>query len=331
MITPEEKAVKIIKKSLPAVVSISAVPKGQKDKEDGFVKKLLAGNKNKESGGAGFIVDKKGTVVTTMHVVSTDPGLNYLVTTSDGKTYDAKKIGVNFLNDTAFLRIETGKDLTPLPLGNSSRLELGQEVIAIGNVLGLFQNTVSQGIISGLSRSISASNEKLEEDLHGLIQTDAAINPGNSGGPLINSRGEVVGINSASVAYAENIGFAIPINSIKKDLERITQYGFIKRPFLGVRYVLINEKTRELFKLSARQGALVISPDPSRKAIIKNSPAEKGGIKEGDIILEINDSPVTPKTRIEKMLENAIPGQSIKLRISRKGKIEIFRINLEEY
>ncbi|MCX7616019.1 MAG: trypsin-like peptidase domain-containing protein [Patescibacteria group bacterium] len=329
MTISEKRTVQIIKKVLPAVVSIS-VFKNQDKRQDSKISFSQKPKNSLQEGGSGFFVDNKGTIVTTLHVISSNPETEYQITTFNNKVYKAKKIGVSFVNDVAFLKIEPNVKTPFIPLGDSSNLQLGQEVFAIGNVLGIFQNTVSKGIISGLSRSIVAKNQEMEEDLHGLIQTDAAINPGNSGGPLIDSQGKVIGINSASVAYAENIGFAIPINSIKKELEKIRRFGSLKIPFLGVRYILINKKVQEIFKVPVNQGALVASPNPKIKpAVIPRSPAEKGGIKEGDIILEINNLAITPQNKIEEILEKTSQKEILKIKLLRKGKIKILQIKLD--
>ncbi len=264
MLTQEQKIIKIIEKTLPAVVSIEAYKKVRDieraypqwifpffERESTgrqFLRKHERGETIRFGGGSGFVVDSEGIIATNVHVIIRDH-LNYEVTTSDGKKYQAQLIATDPVDDVAFLKVTGDSRMPTLTLGDSSKIKLGQSVYAVGNVLGLFQNTVSSGIVSGLARSIQAQSEAFNENLRGLIQTDAAINPGNSGGPLIDSSGNVIGINTASVLTAENIGFAIPINVIKKDLEQIKKYGRITKPFLGVRYVMIDNFVRDSLKL----------------------------------------------------------------------------------
>jgi len=218
-------------------------------------------------------------------------------------------------------------------LGDSSKLELGQTVIAIGTALGEFPNSVSVGVVSGLSRFISAKSliSGRVSKLRGLIQTDAAINPGNSGGPLIDLSGKAIGVNSALVFGAENIGFAIPINHLKEDLGEIKKYGRIRRPFLGVRYLLLNKELQKRNNLPVDYGALVISEElPGDKAVIPNSPADKAGIHEFDIILECQGKKITLQNPLEDILRNSETGQEIILKVLRDGKEIILRTVPEE-
>jgi len=318
---------KIVKKVLPAVVSVTA-SKILQDLEHPTVsshKKINIG------GGSGFIVSKEGIVLTNRHVVA-DPTAEYVVVVDEEKKYPAEVLARDPINDVAILKIEN-KSLPTIELGNSSKIELGQTVIAIGNVLGTFQNTVSVGVISGLSREITAGDviTKQTAKLRGLIQTDAAINPGNSGGPLINIQGKVIGINAAMVFMAENIGFALPINNAKKDLEDLRKYGRIYQPFLGLRYVLLNKDLQEKFKLSVDYGALVVSePIPEGEAVVPESAAAKAGIKEGDIILEAKNEKITEKNPIEDILQKCRVGQIVCLKAIRKGKRIDLKVTLDE-
>ena len=325
---------KIIKKSLPSLVSITiskyvpvfenpfgvspsgfenffSVPKGKK--------------KVKVGGGSGFIVDSSGIILTNRHVV-TDPKAEYLVFLGDNKKYKAKVLARDLVNDVAVLKINAN-NLPAMKLGSSSKLELGQPVIAIGNTLGIFKNTVSTGIVSGLSREIQAMDvfKNKTQSLKGLIQTDAAINPGNSGGPLIDEQGKVIGINCAVVFGAENIGFAIPINTAKKDLQEIKKYGRIRQPFLGVRYLPIYKELQKQYELPVDHGVIVISePIPDGEAVTPNSPASLAGVKEGDIILEINRKKITPKNTLIEILQDCKIGKEIDLKVLReKSKISL--------
>jgi S1-C subfamily serine protease len=236
------------------------------------------------------------------------------------------------IEDVAILKIPAVK-LPTLKLGNSEKIELGDEVLAIGNALGMFQNTVSKGIISGLSRAISPNEEDIEtsgQQLRGLIQTDAAINPGNSGGPLINLKGEVVGINAAIISGAQSIGFAIPINNAKKDLEDVKKYGEVRRPFLGVRYINIDKNLKEKMGLPVDYGAIAVGKKGVYEAVVKNSPAAEAGIKEGDLILECNGQKITPTKTIQDFLENMRVGEQLKLKLIRKGAEINVVVNLAE-
>lgn len=345
MLAPEQKVIKIIQKVLPAVVSIAAYknikeiekknpqwlfPFFEKDvPEIDTLRRKTVGKNIHFGGGSGFIVDSSGIVVTNAHVIVRDH-LNYEITASNQEKFPAKLVAADVINDIAFLKIKTDTKLPFLSLGNSSKVVLGQSVLAVGNALGLFQNTVSSGIISGLLRSIEANNEMVQENLHGLIQTDAAINPGNSGGPLIDTNGYAIGINAASVMQAENIGFAIPINIIKRDLEQIKKNGKITYPFLGVRYMMVDEKIRELFRLPVEYGALVASPTFGQDAIIKNSPAYRAGVRENDVIIEVDGHRLTARYTLQDFLESAKIGQKAILKIIRKNKESSFTVALEE-
>src|SRR3989339_14085 len=244
--------VSVVRKALPATVTIVVskkfgeiekeateqypdIPLWLKRRELGFLKQqtdkrgmLKVGN------GSGFIIDPSGIVVSNRHIVS-DVKNAYTVITNDGQKYQAKILARDPLSDIAILKIDNGATFPFLSLGDSAHLELGEPVITVGNALGMFQNTVSKGIISGLSRAITAQIDARSpiQEIHGLIQTDAAINPGNSGGPLINSAGKVIGINVAIIQGAQNIGFALPINTLKRDLIDLQHYGRIRQPFLG--------------------------------------------------------------------------------------------------
>ena len=318
---------KIVKKVLPAVVSITA----SKKLPDAENLTTLSQKKINLGGGSGFIISKDGTLLTNRHVVA-DPKAEYMVVVNEEKKYPAKVLARDPINDVAILKIED-KNLPVIELGDSSGLELGRTVIAIGNVLGTFQNTVSVGVISGLSREITAGDviTKQTAKLRGLIQTDAAINPGNSGGPLINMQAKVIGINAAMVFMAENIGFALPINNAKKDLEDLKKYGRIYQPFLGLRYVLLNKELQDKFKLPFDYGALVVSePTPEGKAVVLQSAADRAGIKEGDIILEAENEKITEKNPIEDILQRCKVSQTVALKALRNGKKIEFKVTLTE-
>ncbi len=280
-------------------------------------------------GGSGFIVHPNGLILTNKHVVF-DQEADYTVITTDNSEYPAKVLSRDPINDIAVLKINA-KGLPTVRLGNSGKLELGQTVLAIGNALGMFSNTVSRGIISGLSRSISAAlgTEGEMEHLRGVLQTDVAINQGNSGGPLINIDGEVIGINTAIIFGAQNIGFSIPINWAKQDLEDIIKYGRIVKPYLGLQYIKLDKKLQKQYSLPVDYGALVVRDHrPDSVAIVPNSPAARAGIKENDIILELNGEKISDE--LQDMLQKYPAQSEVELTVLRKDQEMKMKVKLEE-
>jgi S1-C subfamily serine protease len=285
------------------------------------------GTEKKEvGGGSGFIVSEDGLIVTNKHVVI-DKEAEYTVLTNDGQKYSAKVLALDPVQDLAIIKIQTNdvsKKFPAIKLGDFTGIQIGQGAIAIGNALGEFRNTVSVGIVSGLSRTISASGTSgFSEVLEDIIQTDAAINSGNSGGPLLNLKGEVIGINTAMAQGANSIGFAIPINRAKKDIEQVITTNKIFYPFLGVRYTLVNLEIKEKYKLSFDYGALVLAGEKGEVAITADSAAEKAGLKEKDLILEINGEKITQENSMAKIIQKYNPNDKISLKIIRDEK-EIF-------
>jgi serine protease Do len=273
--------------------------------------------KQKVGGGTGFIVSSDGLIITNKHVVS-DPKAEYTVYLNDGRKFKAEVLALHPTDDLALIKI-SANNLPTLVLGDSDKVKIGQFVIAIGNALGEFQNTVSFGVISGLRRSITASDQSGNvERLEGLIQTDAAINFGNSGGPLINLKGEVIGVNTAIAGGAENIGFAIPINRAKKMIEEVKTKGKIEVPFLGIYYLLINEEVQKKFNLPVDYGAYVYREGQS--AIIPNSPAELYGLRDKDIILEMDGEKITPQNSLAQIIMKKSVGQKVNLKVLRNNQ-----------
>lgn len=324
--------VKIVKKVIPAVVSIvvseniESIPRRLINlRLKKKLRKFTDSFGNVEvGGGSGFIIDESGIVLTNKHII-TDPKAKYEIIVDDGQKYKAEILARDPINDIAILKIvdlNFNEKFPIVELGDSDELELGEPVAAFGNVLGIFRNTVSSGIISGLLRSISARVDfnSFSQEMRGLIQTDAAINPGNSGGPLIDEKGRVIGINTVTVFGAENIGLAIPINVIKKDLADLKKFGRIRQPLLGVRYISINENIRNKFNLLRDYGALIMNEGPHRPGIISNSPADLAGLKEGDIILSINSEKITPEKIIADFLEKYSAGDTLTLKVLRGKK-----------
>lgn len=342
-------AVGAIKKASPAVVSIiisKDLPKYQSYNpfgNDPFFQQFFgndfsapqdsgSGTQKKEiGGGSGFIISSDGLIVTNKHVVN-DKSADYTVLMNDGeKKYPAKVLAIDPANDIALIKID-GKDLPIVTLGDSGSLEVGQSVITIGNALGEFKNTAGEGIISGLSRSIIASGSGSgAERLIDLIQTDAIVNPGNSGGPLINLKGEVIGINVAMAQGAENIGFSIPINDAKKAINDVKITGRIVSPYVGVRYVLINEDIKSKNNLSVDYGALVARGNTiGDLAVIPGSPADKAGILENDIILEVDGVKIDENNPLANAVSKHSVGDTLSFKIMSKGKEKTVKITLEE-
>ncbi|HEX5798021.1 MAG TPA: trypsin-like peptidase domain-containing protein [Candidatus Saccharimonadales bacterium] len=278
-----------------------------------------------ESAGTGFIISDDGYVVTNRHVIPDgDPKIS--ITLSSGDTFeDVSIIGKTATNDSldiAFLKINDtqGNDLYPLDLGDSDKVEVGDSVVAIGNALGQLQNTVTSGIISGYGRDLAAGFDSGEESLVNLFQTDAAINQGNSGGPLVNLKGEVIGVNTAIAGGdAQNIGFAIPINDIKGLIKSVLENGEFKRPYLGVRYISLNEEIAEENNLSVESGAYLIDTE-SGTAVISGSPADEAGLKEGDVITEVNNQPINERNGLVSLLGQYSAGDMVELQIQRGGE-----------
>lgn len=285
--------------------------------------------------GTGFVVSDNGIIVTNRHVVPAGT-TDVKVTLADGTKFsDVKVIGRTSQGnsiDVAFLKINDlkGKKLTAVTLGDSSKVQVGDKVVAIGNALGQFQNTVTAGIISGFGRDVTAADQSSgsAENLSDLFQTDAAINPGNSGGPLVNINGEVIGINTAVAGGAQNIGFAIPINDIKGLVSSVLSSGEFKQPYLGVRYVSLTDDIAYQYNLSVNRGAY-IAPANNQDSILPGSPADKAGLKEKDIITKVNNVTIDEKTNLTSALGQFKVGDEVTLSIVRAGKTITVKVILE--
>lgn len=327
----EQVVINVVERVSPAVVSIIAtrdLPALISPFDFGFGLPETREERREVGWGSGFIVSSNGLILTNRHVVE-DERAEYTVVLLDGSRFPARVIARDRLKDLALLRIQA-ENLPAVILGNSDYLQLGQSVIAIGNVLGEFQNSVSVGVVSGLGRTITARGGGLVMRMEDVIQTDAAINPGNSGGPLLNLRGEVIGINTAMAVGVENIGFSIPVNQAKEAIKEVKEHGRILHPFLGVRWTGINERVQRENNLPVNYGALIISGQRGEPAIFPGSAAERAGLQENDIILEIGAEKITPENSLARIIAQYNPGDRVVLKILRNGKERIIEVILGE-
>jgi S1-C subfamily serine protease len=290
--------------------------------------------KQQVSSGSGFIVTSDGLVITNRHVVANTKA-EYTVVLGSGKTYDAEVLERDTVYDLAVVRIKQAvgeKTAFPtIPLGDSDKVQIGQTAIAIGYTLGEFKNTVTRGIVSGINRTITAGGIGFEsESIEGALQTDAAISSGNSGGPLLNSKGEVIGVNTAVSPQGENIGFALPVNQAKLILESIKKYGKIVRPWLGVRYLLLNEEIAKENGMEVSEGALVVRGERREDvAVVPGSPADKAGLRENDVILEVDGRNVGEGQSLQRLIAGYKAGDAVILKVYRAGKTIEVKVTLE--
>lgn len=336
VVTEESVAVDIVKRAGPSVVTIAEEASARTSQGRGFNFSPFSifgvpgaeedSLSEPRSIGTGFIIDREGLILTNKHVVSA-ADVKYQIVTSNDKKYEVTRIYRDPLNDIAILQINTsqnaGNNLTPVELGDSSKLQVGQYVLAIGTALGEFRNTVTTGVVSGLGRGITAGSpfEGSVERLDNVIQTDAAINPGNSGGPLLNSAGQVIGVNTAVSQAGQNIGFAIPINIIKDSLKNFNNTGRFERPYLGVSYRIISRDIAILNDIP--EGAYI-------QGVISNSPADKAGVRAGDVIIRLDGQRVNEDTQISTIISRKKIGDTIAIIIFRDGDEQEVRAVLEE-
>ncbi len=347
IIAEEQAVINAVKKSKPAVVSIVTskmvttpsarsfqipndffndpfiqIPQGQLTPTQPVEREV--------GSGTGFIIDPNGMIVTNNHVAG-DKNATYKVYLNDGRSFPATLVAADSFNDIAVLKIEA-INLPTLPLGNSDAIEVGQTVVAIGNSLGRYQNTVTRGVISGTGRNVVAGDSRGQsEALSNILQTDAAINPGNSGGPLINTHAEVVGMNTAVDQQGQSIGFAIPINIIKDAVNSVRITGKIIRPWIGVRFVMITPETKANLKLSVSYGALLVKGDTLEPAVVETSPAFQAGLREGDIIQTIDGEKLeTTKSTLQNIIAHHYVGDTLKLKVLRAEKTINVEVKLGE-
>jgi serine protease Do len=321
----ESVVIDVVEQVSPSVVTVSVETEQRRIWEFspfGGLSQRFEGGQERDIG-SGFIVSEDGLVVTNKHVVSSDR--KYKVITQDGNEHVVEQISRDPSNDIAILKID-GAGLNPIELGDSENLKVGQYVIAIGTALGEFRQTVTVGVISGLGRGITAGSvyEGYIERLDDVIQTDAAINPGNSGGPLLNSAGQVIGVNVAVASGAENIGFAIPINIVKSGLEQYQRTGqFVSRPFLGVEYQMIDQRTAILNEVP--QGAYVVN-------VVDGSPAYISGIEQGDILTNFDGTALKDaEDGLAGVISAKNPGDRVSIEIWRNGETITTSATLSEF
>jgi serine protease Do len=355
----EDTTVSVVEKALPAVVSIIATQELKQLPRSSFFNDFFFGfpfdqfaptdpnqdtqpqpqtQKQQVSSGSGFIVTADGLVITNRHVVD-NKDAEYTVVLGSGETYPAEVVDRDTVQDLAVVRIKIKdgeiKKMAPFPtllLGDSDSVKIGETVIAIGNTLGEFRNTVTRGIVSGINRTLTAGDGGGgSEVIEGAIQTDAAISSGNSGGPLLDLQGLVVGVNTAVSSSGENIGFALPVDQVKIVLESVQKYGKIVRPFLGVRYMLLDEEIAKKNNMKVTEGALVVRGESREDlAVVPGSPADKAGIKENDIIVDINGVKVSKGHSLQEILSRSKPGDIITVTINRAGEILKKQVKLED-
>lgn len=351
-IVEDSTTIDVVKKSLPSVVSVVATKELKKfsyfdteDFFDGFFGQSRNNSQEKRdheddqdaqpqkqrvSGGSGFIISADGMILTNKHVVA-DAQAEYSAVLNDGKEYAVRIIAKDPVNDVAILKIE-GKNFPFLTLGDSQSIQIGQAVIAIGNTLGEYRNTVTKGVISGINRNIQAAGFGKAETIQEAIQTDAAINAGNSGGPLLNLAGQVIGINTAVSLEGQSIGFAIPIAPALRSVESVKKHGKIIRPWLGIRYTIIDEEFAKKNNLKVTKGAFVIgNPEKKELGVIAGGPAAKAGIQEGDIILEVNGQKIDEAHALVNEVVKYKPGDTITLKVLSKEQEKQIKVTLEEY
>lgn len=319
LLQENSSVIDVVQKVSPSVVSI---------RSERSVVGPFGFGRAQEGAGTGIILTRDGLIMTNKHVI--EGASSFTVTTNDGKEFEnAQVVAQDPFNDIAFLRVNAN-DLKPAELGNSSELKVGQRVVAIGNALGQFENSASTGIVSGLSRDIRASDGTSQgETLGNLIQTDAAINAGNSGGPLVNLEGQVIGVNTAIAATGQNIGFAIPINETMAQISSVKEQGRIVRPYLGVRYVAINQSFAADNNLPVQSGAL-ITGQGENLAVLPDSPAAKAGLREGDIITKIGDKKIDKNNSLQSLIGRFKVGEKVSLTVIRDKREEKIEVTLEE-
>lgn len=314
--TEEERFVALVDRSMNSVVNIVG---RRADNDDEVI-----------GSGTGFFIDPNGLIVTNRHVVS-DKKASYRVYLADGQRYTATPVALDPLYDLAFLKIDA-QGFPALSLGDSDAIRIGQTTVAIGNSAGRYSNSVTRGIVSGLGRTLTASdNQGKSSNLEDVIQTDAGINLGNSGGPLLNSKGEVIGINTAIDQTGRSLGFAIPSNDVKTSLALYKKNSRIVRSFIGVRYMTIGADLQDQYQLPYNYGAYIKgNPDSTDPVVVPGGPAEKAGIRANDIVLSVNGNLLRGRATLLKAIQAIAPGSTAVFSIYRNGTIISLPITIGE-
>jgi S1-C subfamily serine protease len=342
IVTSQSKLISEIAKTVgPSVVSVNVniQSSGDSSNDFGFFG-FSQPTGELQAAGTGIIISSDGLIVTNRHVVPSGT-TKVSVTLSDGtELKDVTVVGRTADNDNldiAFLKINDrkGHQLTPAAIGDSGTVQVGDDVVAIGNALGQFQNTVTSGIISGYGRSVQAGDgsgsSTSTENLDNLFQTDAAINEGNSGGPLVNLNGQVIGINTAIAGDAQNIGFAIPINDVRGLIKQVIKKGQFKRPYLGVHYIPLTADIANDYGLDLQKGAFIApSNDPSNPSVVSGGPADRAGLQERDIITSVDGSAIDQSHSLTSLLSPHQPGDKVQLKVLRGDKTLNVSVTLEE-
>ncbi len=331
LVLNESQAISNIAKEVgQSVVSVNIISETTTTDFFGFDRSV-----RQASAGTGFIVSESGIILTNRHVIP-DRASQVSVTLSDGtELEDVEVLGRTNSSDPldiAFLKIKDakGKQLKPVQLGQSEQMEVGSRVIAIGNALGQFQNTVTTGVLSGYGRNLEASDESGTETLQNLFQTDAAINQGNSGGPLVDINGQVIGVNTAIAGGgAENIGFAIPIDDVKGLIANVLETGKVQRPYLGVRYVQLTDDYAYEYNLSVNRGAYIVPTRPGQPSVLPDSPAAKAGLKEKDIIIKVAGKAIDERRSLVSLIGRHSVGEEVVLTVVRDNNEQEIRVKLE--
>src|SRR3989338_719873 len=329
LIEDQQATIAVVEQVSPAVVSIfieKEYPQYDAYSDTGEVTYEY----ERVGGGTGFFATPDGIIVTNKHVVS-DSDARYIVVTSDGTEYDATVLAKDVFLDVAFVKVE-GTGFPTLSFGDSDGVRIGETVLAIGNALSQYQNSVTKGIISGVDRTIVASSGYGEREvIEEALQTDAPISEGNSGGPLINLYGKVLGVNTAVSLQGQSLGFAVPINAVKPLLEDVVAYGKIVRPWLGVRYVMIDDDVVEEFGLTETQGALIVTEEAAQgQSVVSGSPAATAGLQGGDVIVSVSGIALDDETNLSKAINTFEPGQTVTLEVVRDGATQFIDVTLVE-
>ena len=341
LIEEESATIAVVERVTPAVVSIVVKKeRGDLDQSAYFfggsyystepLDSESAAELVEVSSGTGFFVTQDGYLLTNRHVVD-DEGVSYFVVTNDGEELPAELVDIDPVQDIAVLRVQ-GDSFSTVTLGDSDDIRIGQTVIAIGNTLSEFRNTVTKGVVSGINRRVTAGDSYNAEVIDQAIQTDAAINPGNSGGPLINLLGEVIGINTAVSFQGESVAFAIPINEAKRAVEDVQEFGRIVRPWLGVRYVLVSPEVGSEVEGLYEVGALIVSgTQPGEVGVFEGSPADLAGLQEDDVIIAVEGEKLSEEQALAELISDYRPGDVVTLTILRGIESLDVEVALAEY